>query len=81
MDYPTPVVSAEWLHNHLNDDHVRVFDCRFALMDPSLGIRQYQSGHIPGAMHLDLNHDLSSPVQPHGGRHPLPDIGMLAETL
>ncbi len=81
MNYPTPIVSAEWLHDHLNDDLLQVVDCRFALMDPMLGIRQYQSGHIPGAIHLDLNRDLSSPVKTHGGRHPLPDIHRLGHTL
>lgn len=81
MDYPTPIVSVDWLHDHLDDETIRVIDCRFALMDPTLGVRQYQSGHIPGAVHLDLNRDLSSPVQLHGGRHPLPDIETLAHTL
>ena len=81
MDYPTPLVSAEWLHAHLEETSVQVVDCRFALMDPTLGVRQYQSGHIPGAVHLDLNRDLSSAVQRHGGRHPLPDIETLATTL
>lgn len=81
MDYPTPIVSAAWLNQHLEDPLVQVVDCRFALMDPSLGIRQYQSGHIPGAVHLDLNRDLSSAVQRHGGRHPLPNMTTLADTL
>ena len=81
MDYPTPIVSREWLHAHLDDENVQVVDCRFALMDPTLGIRQYQSGHIPGAVHLDLNRDLSSAVHIHGGRHPLPNIDQLAHTL
>ena len=81
MDYPTPIVSAEWLYTHLENKSVQVVDCRFALMDPTLGVRQYQSGHIPGAVHLDLNRDLSSVVQRHGGRHPLPNIEALAATL
>ncbi len=81
MNYPTPIVSTKWLHDHLNDDLVQVVDCRFALQDPMLGIRQYQSGHIPGAIHLDLNRDLSSQVKTHGGRHPLPHIHRLGHTL
>lgn len=81
MDYPTPIVSAEWLHAHLNEASVQVIDCRFALMDPALGVRQYQSGHIPGAAHLDLNRHLSNTVQRHGGRHPLPDVDALAKTI
>jgi thiosulfate/3-mercaptopyruvate sulfurtransferase len=35
--------------------------------------------HIPGAVYLDLNRDLSNPVEKHGGRHPLLDINILSE--
>ncbi|MEM6349617.1 MAG: sulfurtransferase [Cyanobacteria bacterium P01_D01_bin.14] len=73
------LVSANWLAQHL--DEVVVFDCRFALADPTLGYRQYQQGHIPGAYHLDLNRDLSSPVAAHGGRHPLPDWAAFVDRL
>ena len=74
-------VSAEWLAAHLDDPHVVVVDCRFSLADPDLGQRQYAAGHIPGARYLDLNRDLSSPVQTHGGRHPLPDWGPFCQCL
>ena len=66
------VVSSPWLYEHLNDVHVVVVDCRFALSAPQQGREQYLTSHIPGAYYLDLNQDLSSPVQTHGGRHPLP---------
>ncbi|HEY9806092.1 MAG TPA: rhodanese-like domain-containing protein, partial [Candidatus Obscuribacterales bacterium] len=56
-----PVISAAWLHEHLNDPQVVVVDCRFALMQPELGQQQYQTSHIPGAYYLDLDRDLSSP--------------------
>jgi thiosulfate/3-mercaptopyruvate sulfurtransferase len=60
-----------------------VIDCRFSLGNPGLGRQQYQAGHIPGAYYLDLDRDLSSPVQASGlgGRHPLPNAGQLAATL
>jgi thiosulfate/3-mercaptopyruvate sulfurtransferase len=58
-----------------------VFDCRFCLADPHQGKALYQQGHIPGAYHLDLNRDLSGPVGPHGGRHPLPDPAVFATKL
>ncbi len=58
-----------------------VFDCRFSLTDPLAGRRCYESGHIPGAYFLDLDRDLSGPVRKHGGRHPLPDPGVFADTL
>ena len=75
------VVSSEWLHQHLHDPQVVVVDCRFSLADKDLGRKQYQESHIEGAYYLDLNLELSSPVQKHGGRHPLPDIDQLATKL
>jgi thiosulfate/3-mercaptopyruvate sulfurtransferase len=77
----SPIVSVEWLHQNLGNADVIVVDCRFALTEPNLGRQQYEAGHIPGAYYLDLNHDLSSPVQTHGGRHPLPDIASFSAKL
>lgn len=74
-------VSVDWLHQHLNDPQVAIVDCRFSLMQPEQGQQQYQTSHIPGAFYLDLNRDLSSPVQQHGGRHPLPDFAELVAKL
>ncbi len=78
MDY---VVTADWLQQNLQNPEVVAIDCRFALADPLLGKQQYLTDHIPGAYHLDLNQDLSAPVQTHGGRHPLPDISEFAPKL
>jgi thiosulfate/3-mercaptopyruvate sulfurtransferase len=75
------VVPATWLHENLNNPRLVVIDCRFSLADPQQGRQQYEAAHIPGAYFLDLNQDLSSPVQLHGGRHPLPDPIELAKTL
>jgi len=77
VSYPQPLVSPEWLHQHLQDDAVVVVDCRFSLQAPDLGRQQYNAGHIPGAYYLDLNQDLSGPVTAHGGRHPLPAMDRL----
>ena len=51
-------------------DYVFV-DCRWALDDPGFGRRSYEEGHIPGAVFLDVERDLSAPPGT-GGRHPLP---------
>ena len=56
----------------------RIFDCRFRLADPAAGKRAYVEGHLPGAMFLDLEEDLSGPVSGLNGRHPLPHIATLA---
>jgi len=75
------VMTASRLLEHLNDPQVVIVDCRFSLANPQLGQEQYAISHIPGAFYLDLNQDLSSPVQQHGGRHPLPDPIELANKL
>jgi thiosulfate/3-mercaptopyruvate sulfurtransferase len=81
MTEPDCIVSAQYLSEHLDDPQVVIVDCRFALADPELGYQQYQMSHIPKAHYLDLNKDLSAPVERHGGRHPLPNLGELAQKL
>ncbi|GGE56750.1 sulfurtransferase [Priestia taiwanensis] len=73
------LVEVEWLHEHLQD--VRVIDCRFDMSNKVRGKVQYEQDHIPSAVYMDLNHDLSSEVKEHGGRHPLPSIEMFIQLL
>jgi thiosulfate/3-mercaptopyruvate sulfurtransferase len=54
-------------------------DCRWALDDPGFGRTRYLEGHIPGAVFLDVERDLSAPPGP-GGRHPLPATANFART-
>jgi thiosulfate/3-mercaptopyruvate sulfurtransferase len=77
----TNLVTPAWLADHLNNTNLVIVDCRFALAEPNQGREQYEAGHIPGAWYLDLNQDLSSPICPHGGRHPLPDINAIQRAL
>jgi thiosulfate/3-mercaptopyruvate sulfurtransferase len=53
---------------------VLIVDCRFDLVDPEKGERDYLDGHIPGAVFASLDRDLSNlSRQAEGlGRHPLP---------
>jgi thiosulfate/3-mercaptopyruvate sulfurtransferase len=80
MSYTTLVEPAE-LAAHLSDPDWVVVDCRFELADPGAGARLYATGHIPGARYANLNEDLSGPVTPASGRHPLPDPEPLARRL
>ena len=77
----TLIVSREWLATNTENPEVVIIDCRFSLADPELGQKQYHESHIPGAFYLDLNRDLACSVGKHGGRHPLPNIGELADKL
>src|SRR5918992_2442681 len=47
-----------------------VLDVRWHLGGPP-GIEVYRKGHLPGAVFVDLDRDLSGPAGP-AGRHPLP---------
>jgi len=49
-----------------------IVDCRFSLADVGQGRADYAQGHIPGALYVDLERDLSAEAGTHGGRHPLP---------
>jgi thiosulfate/3-mercaptopyruvate sulfurtransferase len=82
----TTLVSAQQLMDLQQSGRpLMVFDCSFDLANPAAGLEQYHLGHIPGALHADLEHDLSDEGvvgadgvrRPHadaasGGRHPLP---------
>ncbi|PWV97381.1 thiosulfate/3-mercaptopyruvate sulfurtransferase [Paenibacillus cellulosilyticus] len=71
------------LQAHLGDDSLAIVDCRFQLGKPDAGREAYEESHIPGAIYLDLEKDLSGPLDPdgEGGRHPLPDAAQLTGTL
>ena len=80
MNFST-VISCADLAAHLHDPDWRVFDCRHQLSDVAYGEKVYAEGHLPGAFFLHLDRDLSSPMNGHNGRHPLPDISLLASKL
>lgn len=77
----TPWISPEALLADIDAPDLRVIDVRSSLADREAGRREYRAGHLPGAIFLDLDTDLSSPPGRHGGRHPLPDPAQAATTF
>lgn len=73
-----PLVTGDWLAAHL--DEVQVVDVRWYL-DGRSGFEAYEGGHIPGAVWLDIDSDLSDPASPTAGRHPLPHEAAFAGAL
>ncbi len=72
---PGALVSTAWLHEHLDDPDLRVFDCTTRLVADETGRRpyvarpclnEYEAGHIPGAGYLDLQKDFSREDSPFG---------------
>jgi thiosulfate/3-mercaptopyruvate sulfurtransferase len=72
------LVSAEQLAVH---PEWRVFDCRHDLKNTEYGRQAYARGHIPGALFLHLDDDLSGAKDGRNGRHPLPDIAGFARRM
>ena len=76
-----PILSVEELDD-LQTEKPLILDCRFDLFKPELGREQYLAGHIPGAVYVHLNQDLSGPiVAGRTGRHPLPDRRVFARRM
>jgi len=85
--YPDYLVSTEWLARHLGDPAVRVLDPTTLLL-PSPDFSMYkavsardafETGHVPGAVFVDIEHELSTP-DPHL-RFMLPDAQTFAAAM
>jgi thiosulfate/3-mercaptopyruvate sulfurtransferase len=76
---PGPLISAAELLGRLDDPRLRIADVRWFLGEPGRGREEYAEGHIPGAVYVDLDHDLAAP--PGEGRHPLPDPTAFADRM
>ncbi|MFF5793746.1 sulfurtransferase [Paeniglutamicibacter sp. NPDC012692] len=67
-----PLIEAQELHALLAaPGDVVLLDVRWALGDPN-GHAHYLDGHLPGAVFVDLHHELAAAPTPEAGRHPLP---------
>jgi thiosulfate/3-mercaptopyruvate sulfurtransferase len=76
------ILSAADLKNNLKNPDWAILDCRFDFQETELGFQDYLAGHIPGAIYIHLDRDLSSEMIPgKSGRHPLPDSTTLATRL
>ncbi len=75
----SPLVTTDWLAEHLDHSILRLADTRSYLGEPERGRRAYLEGHIPGAIYVDLESDLSADTGP--GRHPLPDWEIFAARM
>jgi thiosulfate/3-mercaptopyruvate sulfurtransferase len=90
-----PLVSTEWLAAALalvaagerrarGERDLRVVDVRWYLDPSRRGRDAYRAGHIPGAVFLDVEEDLSAPGGGRGlpaGRHPWPDEAQVARVM
>jgi thiosulfate/3-mercaptopyruvate sulfurtransferase len=74
----SPVVTVSWWQQHR--DEVVLADVRWYL-DGRSGRDAYGTGHLPGAVSVDLDRWLAAHGAPAAGRHPLPDPAVFAEGM
>ena len=85
---PSPLVSADWLEAHLEDEDLRVIELRGKVLPPSeppphyLSDRAgYQAAHIPGAVYVDWQVDIVEPGSPSNDIIAPADFAALMEGL
>ena len=67
------LISTDDLASRLSDSNLVICDVRHDLSKPDTwGEAKFREGHIPGAVFVHLDRDLSGPKTGTNGRHPLP---------
>lgn len=78
------LVETGWLAERLGEPDLRVIDARWYLDPARKGRDAYRAGHIPGAVFVDLDADLSAPGGGRGapaGRHPWPSEDQVGRAM
>ena len=81
MSDHNPLITPEALAEHMGDAAWAIVDCRTDLTNPGWGRSTYLQAHIPGAVHAELDTDLSAARTGLNGRHPLPSPEDLAHVF
>lgn len=74
---PGPLVDAAWLL--ANNDAVEIADVRWSIATGPK-FEAFAEGHLPGAVFVDLDKDLSIPPGSQG-RHPLPTVAQFRRSI
>ncbi|MCC6195871.1 MAG: sulfurtransferase [Burkholderiales bacterium] len=75
------LISTADLDARLAQPDLVICDVRHDLAKPGWGRGQYDAGHLPGAVFVHLDHDLSGTLTGSNGRHPLPTPESAATTF
>jgi len=74
-----PLISVAELAALRDDPRLRLADVRWYVGEVGRNRVEYRAGHLPGAIYLDIDSDLTWPTGP--GRHPLPEPAPFAALL
>ena len=84
MENFDPLVTTDWLADHLRDENVRVLDIRGYVKKTDLGdgrqkaeylaaSDEYDEAHVPGALYVDWTSDITDPDDPVPAQVAQPD--------
>ena len=73
------LVHADQLQANLGREDWAIIDTRFYLPEPDRGAAEYAETHIPGAVYVHLDRDLSGPQTGTNGRHPMPSVEQMVD--
>ncbi len=65
-EFNKKIINPTKLSKIINNDRLKIIDCRWYINDKEKGKEEYNKGHIPGAIYFDIekNSDLNNPI-PH----------------
>ena len=75
----SPIISPSELFARFGAPEIRIVDVRWVLGSPGRGRGAHEADHLPGAIFLDMDGDLTATDGP--GRHPLPSPVAFRERL
>lgn len=78
---PSPLITTTGLAAQLDHPQLVIVDSRHDLLNPALGPEAYAAGHLPGAIFMSIDDDLSAAKTGKNGRHPWPSAEAFATTL
>ena len=78
---PSPLITTAELAKHLADPHWIIVDSRHDLLNATYGREAYAAWHLPGAIFLSIDDDLSTAKNGRNGRHPWPSVDVFTATL
>ena len=79
--FMSPSIDTAALAALLQNPNLRLFDCRFDLMDKAKGQAMFSASHLPQAQYAHLESALSGEKTGSNGRHPLPAPAAFAAYL
>ncbi len=77
---PAELAAALEAGRYADGGPMRVLDVRWRLDRPA-GRPEYLAGHVPSARYVDLETELAAHGEPADGRHPLPSLEALQESV